>query len=535
MNLDSAVRKYVQIYIALKREAGRNLTSANTATMNKQFSDAMRIYVGKRLAVAVATTAAVTQAGGSQQTAFQAGAAAGAAAGPGSPLIPAAAAAEQIPTAPLNQRRAAAEAAAVTTAAAYGGPQAAVNAARKVQSIYVNVPLKNGTMRRINKTTGKFVNGQTAVPPYYIPKKGPLGGWYANINNAAFKKWALSGNLNSLPKNIQNKYKNYLNIIKRAKSGGEPARGRNSLEGRNPVEAILASVPSNAPAAVVNKAAEQIANLPPVNIQPTNNKQREVLSRVAMFRKMFAGRSFMVLKTPAGNRTVVVRKGTNGKWAINSANGNALNKYTISFSRLGSPVLINKSKPANAAPPPPPPEPPRPMPPPPPSETWKILGLNKNTATLGNVRKSYLEKSLRGNYRHPNKGGIAVLFSKLGDAKANAEAYVQGRGDVTPAQAKKVNNLLLALPAPPPPPAPTRRNGLLRQAKTEPNYKALFNRVVPTKNTLRIIKNNHIKGNENINDVVYSIRERFPKFNWSKINSKGLTFKQSRILSKLKG
>jgi hypothetical protein len=426
MNLDSAVRKYVQIYIALKQEAGRNLTSANTATMNKQFADAMRIYVGKRLAVAVATTAAVTQAGGSQQTALQAGAAAGAAAGPGSPLAPAAAAAEQIPTAPLNQRRAAAEAAAVTTAAAYGGPQAAVNAARKVQSIYVNVPLKNGTMRRINKTTGKFVNGQTAVPPYYLPKKGPLGGWYANINNAAFKKWALSGNLNSLPKNIKNKYKNYLNTIKRAKSGGAPARGRNSLEGRNPVEAILASVPSNAPVEVINKAAEQIAQLPQVNVRPTNNKQREVLNRVAMFRKMFAGRSFILLKTPAGNRTVVVRKGTNGKWAINNANRNALNKYTISFSRFGSPVLVNKSAPSR-----PPPNPP-PRPPPPPNETWKILGLNKNTATLANVNKTYKMKALSGNYRHPNKGGSADLFAKLGDARKNAEAYIQGR---RPAQA----------------------------------------------------------------------------------------------------
>jgi hypothetical protein len=534
MNLDSAVRKYVQAYIALKSEAGRNLKNTNTATINKQFSDAMRIYVGKRLAVAVATTAAVTQAGGNQKTAFQAGAAAGAVAGPGSPLIPAAAAAEQIPTAPLNQRRAAAEAAAVTTAAAYGGPQAAVNAARKVQSVYENVPLKNGTMRRINKTTGKFVNGQTAVPPYYVPKKGPLGGWYASVNNAEFKKWALSGNLNSLPKNIQNKYKNYLNTIKRAKSGGQVIGRNASLEGRNPVEAILAAVPSNAPIEVINKAAEQIAQLPQVQpIQPTNNKQREVLSRVAKFRKMFAGSNLLVLKTPTGNRTVIVRKGTNGKWAINSANGNALNKYTVSFSRFGSPILVNKQ---SSPPPRPPPEPPRPPPsappPPPPNETWKILGLNKNTATLGNVRKSYLEKSLRGNYRHPNKGGTAELFSKLGDAKANAEAYIQGRGLVNPSQAKKVNNLLLELP---PPPAPTRRNALIRQAKTGPNYKKLFNRVVPTKNTLRIIKNNRIKGNENINDVVYSIRERFPKFNWSKINSKGLTFKQSRVLSKLKG
>jgi hypothetical protein len=382
MNLDSAVRKYVQIYIALKREAGRNLMSVNTAIINKQFADAMRIYVGKRLAVAVATTAAVTQAGGNQRTAFQAGAAAGAAAGAGNPLAPAAAAAEQIPAAPLNQRRAAAQAAAVTNAAAYGGatnPQAAnagvrsaaspnftgqglppnaraaaINASKRIQNIYVNVPLRNGTKRRINKRTGKFVNGQTTVPPYYVPKKGFFGGWRANINNAAFKKWALTGNLNSLPKNIQNKYKNYLNTVKRARSGGQVIPQAGILE-----------------------------------------------------------------------------------------------------------------------PPPPPRREMRPAPPPPPSlpkETWKILGLNKNTATLANVRKSYLEKSLRGNYRHPNKGGNSELFAKLGAAKSNANAYIQGRAQpLAPSQLKKV----LALPSPS---GPTRGSALFKQAKTEPNYKKLFNR-----------------------------------------------------------
>jgi hypothetical protein len=214
--------------------------------MNKQFSDAMRIYVGKRLAVALATSAAVTAAGGSQAAAMRAGAAAGAEAGSGSSVQTAAAAAEQVPQ---NQRRAAAMGAGVANAAIHAGatPQQAAGAAQiaartvtappPVQIITRVLPpaarpavtqvvkqvrtamvtLKNGTRRAVYQNTGLPVPGQNSIPDYYNIKKGYLG-WYANINPEKFKIWAKqrmgSPNLNSLPKNIKNKYKNFLNQMK---------------------------------------------------------------------------------------------------------------------------------------------------------------------------------------------------------------------------------------------------------------------------------------------------------------------------------
>ena len=308
MNLDSAVRKYVQVYIALKREAGRNLTSANTATINKQFADAMRIYVGKRLAVAVATTAAVTAAGGSQAAAMRAGAAAGAEAGSGSSVQTAAAAAEQVPQ---NQRRAAAMGAGVANAAIHAGatPQQAAGAAQiaartvrapaPVQVITRFLPpaarpavtqvvkqvrtamvtLKNGTKRAVYQSTGLPVPGQNSIPQYYNIKKGPLGGWYANVSPLKFKIWARqkfgTTNLNSLPNSLKKEYKNYFNQMQEGKRQGEiQEKTRAELLAQ---QAGVTLVPNNKSAQNFNKFLKEILNKNYKNAREFSNARNRIL------------------------------------------------------------------------------------------------------------------------------------------------------------------------------------------------------------------------------------------------------------------
>ena len=72
-------------------------------------------------------------------------------------------------------------------------------------------------------------------------------------------------------------------------------------------------------------------------------------------------------------------------------------------------------------------------------------------------------------------------------------------------------------------------------ARTAPAYKWNSH---PLKNSkkrfIQLFKNNMIKGNANVNNAVHAIKKQFPGYNWSKLNSTGFTFKQTRILSKLK-
>jgi curved DNA-binding protein CbpA len=56
-----------------------------------------------------------------------------------------------------------------------------------------------------------------------------------------------------------------------------------------------------------------------------------------------------------------------------------------------------------------------------PTNTWTILGLNKNKATVKNVEKIYKKLALK---YHPNKGGNAEKFIKIDRAKNNAIRYI---------------------------------------------------------------------------------------------------------------
>ena len=56
-----------------------------------------------------------------------------------------------------------------------------------------------------------------------------------------------------------------------------------------------------------------------------------------------------------------------------------------------------------------------------PTNTWTILNLNKEKATVDNVQQKYRELALK---HHPNKGGNEENFKKIGKAKNNAIRYI---------------------------------------------------------------------------------------------------------------
>ena len=46
---------------------------------------------------------------------------------------------------------------------------------------------------------------------------------------------------------------------------------------------------------------------------------------------------------------------------------------------------------------------------------YKILGIDKN-ANEKEIKKAYLKKSMKGEYKHPDKGGNKEKFQKLSEA-----------------------------------------------------------------------------------------------------------------------
>jgi hypothetical protein len=282
INLDSAVRKYVQQYIAIKQRSGKPvLNNRNTRFINQNFARAMRIYVGKRLEASIAASASAFGAGATVPQATRIGAVTGSALATNPFIRPPALAAQiqtAVPTAPSP-----AVAAAATSAIQQKTGQGNSQISQLVNTYSITIPGIGS--RKYDVKTGKFINAN--IPPYYSVKKG-LFGATVNVNNTQFRNWAKNKTVKTLlnlPQHVKTKVTNFSKIIAnkvpRTNTSAVNTAGAKLLQARGlapplplkPVQRILMSARNK------NTAVKASINLSKFNakiiqnLQPSNQWQ----------------------------------------------------------------------------------------------------------------------------------------------------------------------------------------------------------------------------------------------------------------------